>query len=682
MKKLKRIAFPIAGAVLAVALAAAGTTGSLEILVVDLNRQPLPGAMVTISSERGHIKTTSILTDKHGLARFPVLRPGGGYIIDVAFPGFGSRHLENVRVHSSQANRIEIQLTEEITERVMVFASSNVVMLGETHSSTKFSDEFIQDLPVPARFYQNVLTLAPGVNDPRGNATVHGSRSRDLKAVVSGANGVDPLTGQSMPLVNIDTEAYAHQEESPFHRVTDQPLSTFSIDVDTASYANVRRFLTAGRLPPSGAVRIEELINYFSYEYPGPTGEAPFGIDVEVSEAPWNPDHRLVRIGIKGVEIPAGSRPASNLVFLLDVSGSMNAPNKLPLVKLSMKMLTKTLTASDSVSIVVYAGAAGLVLPSTHGDDRQAILAAITSLRSGGSTAGGAGIALAYETARSNFIPGGTNRVILCTDGDFNVGVSSQSELVEMIQREAKSGVFLTVLGYGMGNLKDSTLEKLADKGNGNYAYIDTKNEARKVLVEQSGGTLVTIAKDVKIQVEFNPATVDAYRLIGYENRVLQAQDFNDDTKDAGEIGAGHTVTALYEIVPAGLPVDLPTVDELRYQHVEPSEASADSGELLTVKVRYKEPEGETSRLIQLPVRDEAGSLASASPDFRFAAAVAAFGMQIRHSERLGDFDGTQIIELAESGLGPDRSGYRAEFLTLVERASSLQPIADAAAGR
>ena len=680
MKKLARIAFPIAGAVLAVTLVAAAT-GSLEILVLDSNGAPLPGATVTISSERGHIKTTSIFTDKHGLARFPVLRPGKGYIIDVAFPGFVSRHLESIRVHSSQANRIEIRLTEEITERVRVLASSNVVTLEETYSSTKFSDEFVQDLPVPGRFYQNVLTLAP--NDP-GNATVHGARSRDLK-VISGGAGVEfgRAQGGFAPMdTPMDTEAYAHQEESPFHRVTDQPLSTFSIDVDTASYANVRRFLTAGRLPPSGAVRIEELVNYFNYGYPGPTGEAPFGIDVEVSEAPWNPDHRLARIGIKGVEIPAGSRPASNLVFLLDVSGSMNAPNKLSLVKSSMKMLTDTLTASDSVSIVVYAGAAGLVLPSTHGDDRQGILAAITSLRSGGSTAGGAGIALAYETARSNFIPGGTNRVILCTDGDFNVGVSSQSELVKIIQREAKSGVFLTVLGYGMGNLKDSTLEKLADKGNGNYAYIDTKNEARKVLVEQSGGTLVTIAKDVKIQVEFNPVTVDAYRLIGYENRVLQAQDFNDDTKDAGEIGAGHTVTALYEIVPTGLPVDLPTVDELRYQHVEPSEASVDSGELLTVKVRYKEPEGETSRLIQLPVLDEAGSLASASPDFRFAAAVAAFGMQIRHSEHLGDFDGTQIIELAESGLGPDRSGYRAEFLTLVERASSLQPIADAAAGR
>jgi len=466
----------------------------------------------------------------------------------------------------------------------------------------------------------------------------------------------------------MNTEAYDHIEENRFLSVAVNPLSTFSIDVDTASYANVRRLLNEGRMPPPGAVRIEEFVNYFEYDYPEPRGDEPFAVDVEVNEAPWRPAHRLARIGIKCESIPAGDRPPSNLVFLLDVSGSMRPPNKLPLLRSAMKLLTDNLTANDRVAIVVYAGAAGLVLPSTFGDEKTTILDAIERLDAGGSSAGGAGIRLAYETARSNFITGGANRVILATDGDFNVGVTDQSELVELIQQEAKSGVFLSVLGFGGGNYKDSTLEKLADKGNGNYAYIDTMQEARKVLVEQAGSTLITIAKDVKIQVEFNPARVASYRLIGYENRALRDEDFNDDSKDAGEIGAGHTVTAFYELVLAGDANGKPMVDDLKYQKPDLTRAS-ESGELLTLKLRYKEPDGDTSRLLSYPVADDDLRMASASDDFKFAASVASFALILQGSEYVGNFDLEGVKQLAQAGRGHDDAGYRAAFLDLVQAA-------------
>jgi Ca-activated chloride channel family protein len=475
------------------------------------------------------------------------------------------------------------------------------------------------------------------------------------------------------PETEFNTESYDHVEGSPFLEVATSPLSTFSIDVDTASYSNVRRLLNGGDLPPTGAVRIEEFVNYFSYNYPEPDSGAPFAVDVEINEAPWNRDHRLVRIGLKGRELPAGERPSSNLVFLIDVSGSMQPADKLPLLRSAMKMLTNTLGANDSVAIVVYAGAAGLVLPATSASNRDAILDAITQLEAGGSTAGGSGIQLAYKTARQNFIRGGVNRVILATDGDFNVGITNQSDLVELIEREASDGVFLTVLGFGTGNYKDSTLEQLADKGNGNYAYIDTRHEARKVLVEEIGSTLVTIAKDVKIQVEFNPALVQAYRLIGYENRVLRDVDFNDDQKDAGEIGAGHTVTALYEVIPTGQAIDGPGVDPLRYQQPAARTDVAESGELFTLKLRFKQPEGDVSELLTFNISDQGFILPAASADFRFAAAVAAFGMVLRESEYIVGFGLADVSALARDGLGPDRSGHRSGFLELVEQAETLQ---------
>ncbi len=469
-----------------------------------------------------------------------------------------------------------------------------------------------------------------------------------------------------------NTEAYDRIYENPFLLARQNPLSTFSIDVDTASYANVRRFLGQGRLPPRGAVRIEELVNYFTYDYPPPDGEAPFSAHVEVAACPWSTDHRLARIGLKGMEIPQEQRGPCNLVFLLDVSGSMDQPNKLPLLRSAMKMLVQNLSDRDRVGIVVYAGASGLVLPPTSCETKQPILEALERLRAGGSTNGGAGIQLAYRVAQDHYDPSGINRVILCTDGDFNIGTTNQGELVRVIEEKAKSGVFLTVLGFGMGNYKDSTLEKLADKGNGNYGYIDTIHEARKMLVEQMGGTLVTIAKDVKIQVDFNPAKVGAYRLIGYENRMLRAEDFHDDTKDAGEIGAGHTVTALYEVVPAGQEGELPKVDASKYQQPAALSQAAQSDELLTLKLRYKQPDADTSKLLTFPVEDSGKTLEDASADFQFAAAVACFGMLLRDSEHKGESTFDLALKLGRAGKGQDPSGYRAEFLKLVELARAL----------
>jgi Ca-activated chloride channel family protein len=492
------------------------------------------------------------------------------------------------------------------------------------------------------------------------------SRSETRAAASNTPSDAMPLEG--MP----NTESYDRIDENPFLEVRQNPLSTFSIDVDTASYANVRRFLNGGSLPPKDAVRIEEMLNYFTYHYAPPADDRPFAVNAEVAGCPWEPKHRLLRIALKGREIDLDNRPASNLVFLIDVSGSMDNPAKLPLLKSALHLLIDKLAENDRVAMVVYAGSSGLVLPSTSGLNKETIRAALDQLQAGGSTNGGSGIQLAYQVAREKFIRGGTNRVILCTDGDFNVGVTDQGSLTRLIEEEAKSGVFLSVLGFGAGNLKDSTMEKLADRGNGNYAYIDTPNEARKVLVEQLGGTLVTIAKDVKLQIEFNPRKLAAYRLIGYENRLLRAEDFNDDKKDAGEIGAGHTVTAVYELVPAGAEVSTSKVDELKYQRTGAHGEGAFNDELLTLKLRYKEPDGDKSKLIESVVKDAAESYARASEDFRFAAAVAGFGLLLRDSQYKGDLTWGAVLELAAASRGADESGYRTEFVELVKRATAI----------
>nr|WP_240348159.1 VWA domain-containing protein [Longitalea arenae] len=454
---------------------------------------------------------------------------------------------------------------------------------------------------------------------------------------------------------------------------TQHPLSTFSIDVDEAAYSNVRRYINNGSIPPAGAVRIEEMVNYFDYSYPKPKNEEPFTVNTELSECPWNPQHRLVHIGLQGKEIPVRNLPNANLVFLIDVSGSMEDANKLPLVKSSLKILADQLRPDDKVAIVVYAGNAGLVLPSTSGANKSAIKQAIDQLEAGGSTAGGEGIQLAYTIARENFIKGGNNRIILATDGDFNVGASSDDELVALIEKERKSGVFLSVLGYGMGNYKDNKMQQLADKGNGNHSYIDNINEARKVLVTEFGSTLFTIAKDVKIQVEFNPAKVQGYRLIGYENRVMAAEDFNDDQKDAGELGSGHTVTALYEVIPAGVKTDfIGKVDELKYQPTKISLTPGGSDEIMTIKLRYKKPDEELSKLIVHPVNDTHLALANTSDNFRFSAAVACFGMLLRNSAFKQHATFQQVLQLAKGAKGADENGYRQEFINLAQAAGSL----------
>lgn len=462
-----------------------------------------------------------------------------------------------------------------------------------------------------------------------------------------------------------NTEEYDAVNENIFHGVWQKPLSTFSIDVDAASYSNVRRFINNGQRPPKDAVRIEEMINYFNYDYQQPKGSHPFSIYTEVGFAPWNQKHQLVHIGLQGKKIPTENLPASNLVFLIDVSGSMGQPNKLPLLKASFKLLVEQLRPQDRVAIVVYAGAAGLVLPSTSGACKEQIIETLDRLEAGGSTAGGAGIRLAYKVAKENFQQNGNNRVIIATDGDFNVGESSNAGMERLIEEKREDGIFLTVLGYGMGNYKDSKMEILADKGNGNYAYIDNLLEAQKVLVNEFGGTLFTIAKDVKLQVELNPAKVQAYRLIGYENRVLKDEDFNNDKKDAGDLGSGHTVTALYEIIPTGVNSNFYKVDDLRYQSRKPTGESR-SNELMTIKFRYKDPAQETSQLIVHAVNENAKPNANLTNNFTWSAAVASFGMILRESEFVGDFDLGDVLRLAEAAKGQDKEGYRLEFVNLV----------------
>ncbi len=466
----------------------------------------------------------------------------------------------------------------------------------------------------------------------------------------------------SLP-VEHNTEAYDHVELNEFIRVADKPLSTFSVDVDTASYSNSRRFFNDALLPPKESIRVEEFINYFDYAYEAPKSDSehPIAIHTEIANSPFHSKYKLVKVALKAKEFLMESRPKSNLVFLIDVSGSMGSANKLPLVQASIKEMVRKMDGDEKISIVVYAGSSGLVLPPTEASDIPTIFNALGSLGAGGSTNGGAGIELAYKTAQDNFIKDGNNRVIIVTDGDFNVGQTSQGSLVDMIKEKAKSNIFLTVLGVGMGNYKDSTLEKLADHGNGNYAYIDNLNEARKVLINDRFKTLHTVAKDVKLQVEFNPNQVQAYRLLGYENRKLADKDFNDDKKDAGDMGAGHTVTAFYEIVPVGVKVDLPKVDDLKYQ--QKKDVSSDSSDALTVKLRYKEPTGSKSKLLEQVLVMKERKFSEASSDFQFAASVAGFAMVLRDDPLLGEIKTSELIEIAQKNKGEDQFNYRQEFI-------------------
>ncbi|RZJ65392.1 MAG: DUF3520 domain-containing protein [Flavobacterium sp.] len=564
--------------------------------------------------------------------------------------------------------------------------SENSVVLRGSNSLTGSIDPLyvINGIPATADDFRRIKSndiKEVSVLKDQSATSVYGSR---------GANGVivvttkKPLSKKEMKRleeneklekdkparssINVDNEEYDSFEENKFENPMTTPLSTFSIDVDNASYTNVRRFLNAGQTVPKDAVRVEEMINFFKYDYPQPKGSEPFSINSEYSDAPWNPQHKLLKIGLKGKEILTKDLPASNLVFLIDVSGSMNSADKLPLLKQSMKLVVNQMRKEDRVAIVVYAGAAGLVLPSTSGSEKEKIIAALDNLSAGGSTAGGEGIELAYKTAQENFIKKGNNRVILATDGDFNVGRTSDTDMQTLIEEKRKSGVFLTCLGYGMGNYKDSKMEILADKGNGNYAYIDNMQEAGRFLDKEFRGSMYAIAKDVKIQIEFNPAHVQSYRLIGYENRKLRDEDFANDAIDAGELGSGHTVTALYEIIPTGIKSEFFTAAPgLKYSTLDKTISNNYGSELATIKFRHKKPDGDVSKETIKVIPDVSVPLQKASGDFKFAAAVAWFGLKLRDSKLVTDKSTEHIRSLAKQGLSNDEDGYRAEFVRLVE---------------
>jgi Ca-activated chloride channel homolog len=562
--------------------------------------------------------------------------------------------------------------TQQIRAAFIGYKSTQATITVRSGKTTT-QDFSLEPTPVQTQEL-TVTTGAAAANahreqDPGAPAAIGADRKLRLQDGLK----VEPWRVQREPG---NTEAYARIEDNRFLTAMANPVSTFSVDVDAASYSNVRRFLSQGTMPPADAVRLEEMVNYFSYTYPDRTGKHPFAVATDVGPCPWAPEHRLVRIGLQAKKIATRDLPPSNLVFLIDVSGSMQSPDKLPLVKEAFRTLVNELRSQDRVAIVVYAGNAGLVLPSTSGAAKTTILEAIDRLEAGGSTAGGAGIKLAYDVARDNYLPEGNNRLILATDGDFNVGVSSDAEMIRLVEARREEGTFLTVLGFGTGNLKDTKMEQIADKGNGHYAYIDSSREAKKVFVREFGGTLFTVAKDVKIQVEFNPARVQAYRLLGYENRLLSREDFNDDRKDAGEIGAGHTVTALYEVVPVGATPVATGADSLTYQQVAIRQSARRSSELMTVRLRYKEPTGSRSRLLSTAIEDEGKA---ASPDLRFASAVAAFSMLLRNAEAKGTATYDLVLALAREARGEDPEGYRAEFITMVDQARMLSTKSDTA---
>jgi Ca-activated chloride channel homolog len=613
-------------------------TGRLVGHVRDSNGAPIAQAQVFIVGT-----ALNALTDSAGAYSFAAV-PEGRVTIRAAFIGYGSVQA-NISVRRGRTTTHDFTLEQ---------------------SPTQMSEITVTEQAVPASVAaglessQATLDASKAAGVPRGATVTRGKNHVD-------GVPVEPWRGQREPG---NTEAYARIEDNRFLAASANPLSTFSIDVDAASYSNVRRFLSQGTLPPADAVRLEELVNYFSYTYPDQTGNHPFAVTTEVGPCPWASEHRLVRIGLQAKRFATRDLPPSNLVFLIDVSGSMQSEDKLPLVKQAFRALVQELRPRDRVAIVVYAGAAGLVLPSTSGAEKATILEAIDRLEAGGSTAGGAGLKLAYDVARENYLQEGNNRLILATDGDFNVGVSSDAEMIRLVEARREEGTFLTVLGFGTGNLKDTKMEQMADKGNGHYAYIDNFREAHKVFVREFGGTLFTVAKDVKIQVEFNPAKVQAYRLLGYENRLLAKEDFADDKKDAGEMGAGHAVTALYEVVPVGAtPVAL-AGDSLSYQQVSLRPSARRSPELMTIRLRYKDPQGTRSRLLSTAVLDRGD--AHASTDMCFASAVAAFALVLRGSEYKGDASYAMVMALAQQARGEDTEGYREEFISMVDRARTL----------
>lgn len=596
---------------------------SLKGNIIDENSgESLPFVNIKLSQNNKVI--TGAASDFEGKYCFKNIK-AGTYTLTADFIGYQKFKIIGVKIDSLKTQIINVKLkTENVNLQEFVVMSSSEV----------------KRMPI-----RNTISRI---------ASNRGSRAKTNHYYIDGIK------------IRGNTESYDKINENKFLKVKKEPLSTFSIDVDKASYSNIRRFINQNQLPPKDAVRIEEMINYFDYDYPQPIGEHPFSITTEYTNCPWNDKNKLVSIALQGKEINMDKAPANNLVFLLDVSGSMNNYNKLGLLKSGLELLIDELREQDKVSIVVYAGAAGVVLKPTHGDNKEKIKKALNKLQAGGSTAGGEGIELAYKIAKKHFIKNGNNRVILATDGDFNVGVSDDDGLIKLIEQKRDQDIFISVLGFGTGNYKDSKMEKIADKGNGNYAYIDNILEAKKVLVKEMGGTLLTIAKDVKLQIEFNPTHVKSYRLIGYENRKLDNEDFNDDKKDAGELGSGHTVTALYEIVPASN-IDEQEADKLKYQQSLLINKNSNSNEILTVKFRYKEPKETESKLISHIVYDEFKQFENASNNLKFSVSVIEYGMLLRDSEFKGNSNYKGIIKLAKESKGEDEEGYRAEFIKLVE---------------
>ena len=654
-------------------------TGSIKVKVIDkATNEPIPFADVTVSATNTKIKTAQ--TNLEGEVIIDSLK-SGKYNVQVMYVGYNPIRKSSVIVSPDKQTylKIELQAGSEL-QSVIVEAYKVPLIDPDTKSGcTVVREEYLH---IATKNVNTIVSQSAGIYqaDRGGKLSTRGSREDatsyyvdGVRVVGTGKKNRKSRAEQQTLVAPLEDESYNHISENEFRNALHEPLSTFSIDVDNGSYSNMRRFITQGNFPPPDAVRIEEVVNYFTYDYPQPTGELPFSITSSLSECPWNTAHQLIHVGLQGKKIEYADAPAANLVFLIDVSGSMEPENRLPLLKRSFKLLVNELREQDKVAIVVYAGSAGLVLSSTSGKEKEKIMNAIDNLSAGGSTAGGEGILLAYKIAKDNFIKNGNNRVILATDGDFNVGVSSDQELIALIEEKRKEETFLTTIGVGEGNYKDSKLEQLADKGNGNHYYIDNIVEGRKVFATQLGGTINTIAKDVKIQVEFNPALVKGYRLVGYENRALANEDFNDDKKDAGEIGSGHTVTAMYEIIPASSTEKLANIDSLKYQSTGAARSNSND-EVMTIKFRYKEPKGKSSKLIvQSLQKTEFKPIVEAPENLKFSAAVAEFGLLLRDSKFKNTASFKEVIKLAKEAKGNDADGYRAEFIRIVETADLLK---------
>lgn len=650
-------------------LSATAQKGTISGTVYDEKRQPAAG--VIIEAKLNGMLTARAATNESGKYTLKSLS-AGHYELHVQWEGYKKIILKDITVASGRTTyqNFNLQLLQSKDINV-VEVEYKKPLLKKEQEATMRNDKQLQN--GTAINVNDVASLSGGTYQQKsGNGvSIGGARTSGTLYIIDGVQLAEPGTPPNGIYYNPSVEEYEKVRENDFRLVTSNPLSTMSVDVDRASYSNVRRYLNNGQKPPADAVRIEEMINYFTYNYSRPQGNDPIAIATELTDCPWNSNNKLLRIGMQAQKISAKNLPASNLVFLIDVSGSMSSPDKLPLVISSLKMLTGKLRSQDRVAIVVYAGNAGLVLPSTSGAEKNKIIAALERLEAGGSTAGGAGIQLAYKTATENFIEGGNNRVILATDGDFNVGLSGVNELEDLISRERKKGIFLTCLGYGMGNYKDNRMETLADKGNGNYAYIDDISEAQKTLVHEFGGTLFTVAKDVKAQIEFNPSKVQAYRLVGYENRLLNEEDFKDDKKDAGDMGSDHQVTILYEIISAGVnSKQLRDVNNLKYQSTEAA-VKYYTDEFATVKFRYKKPDENKSKEMTHIIHDESVRFNDASDDTRFASVVAMFGMLLRDSKFLKEGDYEQVLSIAKHSKEEDREGYRTDFIKIVRAASA-----------